>query len=152
MKKAERLARLQKLFGRHEVTAGFPTKQACLSWCNEVAPLLDFNRQYHQTFLYYLQIISHNVSSYTAEPAFQNMLNQVQMAIGELNQESVSDTASPHPAPVAAPHQESKNVWKLEPSIYGIGVNLPELWKRIKAKFLSKNSYNRFEADAVSRR
>jgi hypothetical protein len=138
MKKAERLARLQVLFRRPEVTAGFPTKEACLSWCNEVAPLLNFNRQYHQTFLHYLQIISHNVSSYTAEPAFQNMLNQVQMAIGELSRELASDIASPAPAPVAALHQESKSVWKLEPAIYGIGINLPELWKRIKAKFPSK--------------
>lgn len=140
MQKAERLARLQELFGRREVTGGFPTKQACLSWCNEVAPLLNFNRQHHQTFLYYLQIISHNVSSYTTEPAFQNMLNQVQMAIGELNQELASETTSPAPAPVATSHQELKSVWKLEPSIYGIGVNLPELWKRIKRKFPGKKS------------
>lgn len=83
MKNAERLAKLHELFGRHEVTSGFPTKHACLGWCNEVAPLLNFNRQYHQTFLHYLQIVSHNVSSYTAEPAFQNMLNQVQMAMSQ---------------------------------------------------------------------
>lgn len=138
MEKTERLTRLQELFERGEVTTGFPTKQACLSWCNEVAPLLNFNRQYHHTFLHYLQIISHNVSSYTAEPAFQNMLNQVQMAIGELNQELAAEAASPAPTIVATQHQESKSVWKLEPSIYGIGVNLPELWKRIKAQ-LSRN-------------
>lgn len=84
MERKDRLAKLEALFQLPEVESGFPSKEAGLSWANQVAPLLNFNRSYHETFLYYLQIVTHNVSNYTAGPAFRNMLNQVQMAIGEL--------------------------------------------------------------------
>ncbi len=80
----ERLARLEELFRVPEVTSGFPSKQAGLSWANRVAPLLNFNSQYHEPFLHYLQIVTLNVSNHTAAPAFQNMLNQVEMAIEDL--------------------------------------------------------------------
>jgi hypothetical protein len=61
---AERLARLQELFQMPEVTSGFPSRQAGLRWANKVAPLLNFNSQYHEPFLHYLQIVSLNVSNY----------------------------------------------------------------------------------------
>ncbi|MBI3375453.1 MAG: hypothetical protein HY017_27365 [Betaproteobacteria bacterium] len=84
MDDSERLVRLEELFQMPEVTSGFPSKQAGLSWANRVAPLLSFNPQYHEPFLHYLQIVTLNVSNYTAAPAFQNMLNQVEMAIEDL--------------------------------------------------------------------
>ena len=133
MDDTERLARLQELFGMPEVTSGFPSKQAGLSWANRVAPLLSFNPQYHEPFLHYLQIVSLNVSNYTAAPAFQNMLNQVEMAIEELKHKIASGpppTTSHTTAPGSAP-----SVLKLEPNIYGIGVNLPALWQRTKSWF-----------------
>ena len=87
MEKAERLEKLEDLIGKPEVTQGFSSKGACLAWATQIAPLLNFDPQYHKPFVYYLQIITAPVSSYTAEPAFQNMLNQVHMAIGDLKQQ-----------------------------------------------------------------
>lgn len=136
MAKKETLHRLEELFSAKEVTDGFPSQQACLSWANKVAPLLRFNPQYHQTFLYYLQIISRNISIYTAEPTFRTMQSQVEMAIEELKIDITSENN------VEAPEKESKvgktNVLKLEPNIYGIGINLHELWKRAKEKLFRK--------------
>jgi hypothetical protein len=126
--KRERLTKLEELFRMPEVTSGFPSKQAGLSWANRVAPLLNFNPQYHEPFLHYLQIVSLNVSNYTAAPAFQNMLNQVEMAIEELKHDLAS---APAPAvPKAAPAEAAPKILKLEPNLYGIGVNLPALWQR----------------------
>ena len=90
MEKQERLAKLEELFRMPEVTAGFGTQQVGLNWANRVAPLLTFNSRYHETFLYYLQVVSLNVSNYTAAPAFRIMLNQVEMAIEELNHDLAS--------------------------------------------------------------
>lgn len=138
MDKRERLARLEELFRMPEVTSGFPSQQAGLSWANRVAPLLNFNSAYHQPFLYYLQVVSHNVSSYTAEPAFRNMLNQAQMAIEELRNDLESTPPKPIPeTKVAAP---APSILKLEPNLYGIGVNLPALWQRIKSSFTKRKS------------
>jgi hypothetical protein len=138
MTKKETLQRLEELFRAKEVTDGFPSQQACLSWANKVAPLLRFNPQYHQTFLYYLQIISKNISIYTAEPAFRTMQSQVEMAIEELK---IDIAAENNPE---TPREESKlkkaNVLKLEPNIYGIGINLHELWNRAKVKFRRKKT------------
>ena len=102
MTKEETLQRLEELFRAKEVTEGFPSQQACLSWANKVAPLLRFNPQYYQTFLYYLQIISRNISIYTAEPTFRTMQSQVEMAIEELK----IDTAAENN--IEAPEKESK--------------------------------------------
>ena len=138
MDNRERLARLEELFRMPEVTSGFPSKQAGLSWANRVAPLLNFNPQYHEPFLHYLQIVSLNVSNYTAAPAFQNMLNQVEMAIEELEHNlafAPAPTVSQGTAPESGP-----SVLKLEPNIYGIGVNLPALWQRAKSWFRKGNS------------
>lgn len=138
MEKRERLARLEELFQIQEVTSGFLTQQAGLSWANQVAPLLNFNPAYHRPFLYYLQVVSHNVSNYTAEPAFRNMLNQVQMAIEELRNDLESTPPRPMPeTKVAAP---APSILKLEPNLYGIGVNLPALWERIKSSFTKRKS------------
>jgi hypothetical protein len=133
MQKKETLAKLEELFQMPEVSSGFPSKQAGLSWANRVAPLLRFNPQYHEPFLHYLQIVSLNVSNYTAAPAFQNMLNQVEMAIEELKH----DLASMAEAKVtdATAKEANPSVLKLEPNIYGIGVNLPVLWGRAKSWF-----------------
>lgn len=135
MDKAERLARLEELIGTPEVTNGFPSKQACLSWATQVAPLLNFNPQYHEPFLHYLQIISLPVSSYTAGPGFQNMVNQVHMAIGDLKQQLAASPVVVAPPAVA---EEPPKIWKLEPNLYGIGFSLPALWQRAKAKFGKK--------------
>lgn len=99
MQREERLKRLEELFGKPEVSTGFPSQQTCLAWANQVAPLLNFNPLYHEPFLHYLQVISYPVSTYTAVPAFQNMLNQVQMAIDELKQNASADL--PQAVPVA---------------------------------------------------
>ena len=137
METAERLAKLEALFGKPEVTKGFPSKQACLNWATEVAPLLNFNPQYHEFFLHYLQIITAPVSSYTSVPAFQNMLNQVYMAIGDLKQQLAQ---APVPAAPPLVAEEAAKIWKLEPNIYGIGFSLPALWKRAKQRFGKKKS------------
>jgi len=121
-----------------EVTSGFPSKQAGLSWANRVAPLLNFNPQYHEPFLHYLQVVSLNVSNYTAAPAFQNMLNQVEMAIEELKHEIAS--AHPPTVPQTTASEPAPSVLKLEPNFYGIGVNLPALWQRAKSWFNKGNS------------
>jgi hypothetical protein len=136
MEKKETPARLEELFRMPEVTSGFPSQQAGLSWANRVAPLLRFNLQYHEPFLHYLQIVSLNVSNYTAAPAFRNMLNQVEMAIEELKH----DLASTPEAKVSdgTANESHQSVLKLEPNIYGIGVNLPALWKRVKSWFTKK--------------
>jgi hypothetical protein len=135
MTKAERLAKLEEMFGKPEVTAGFPSQQACLAWANQVAPLLNFNPQYHEPFLHYLQIVSYPVSTHTAAPAFQNMLNQVQMAIGDLKQDLASAPPEAAPTPEEA---KGPSIWKLEPNIYGLGINLPQLWERMKSKWKAK--------------
>ncbi len=136
MEKKETLANLEELFRMPEVTSGFPSQQAGLSWANQVAPLLRFNPQYHEPFLHYLQIVSLNVSNYTAAPAFRNMLNQVEMAVEELRHDLASTPDAKLPeGPASAPHQ---SVFKLEPNIYGIGVNLPALWQRVKSWFTKK--------------
>ena len=135
MTKAERLAKLEEMLGKPEVTASFPSQPACLAWANLVAPLLNFNPQYHEPFMHYLQILSYPISTHTAAPAFQNMLNQVQMAIGELKQ----DLASVPPVPAVVPEEaKSPSIWKLEPNIYGFGINLPHLWERMKTKWKGK--------------
>lgn len=121
-----------------EVTSGFPSKQAGLSWANRVAPLLNFNPQYHEPFLHYLQVVSLNVSNYTAAPAFRNMLNQVEMAIEELKHDVPS--APPPTAPRTTATEPAPSVLKLEPNFYGIGVNLPALWQRAKSWFKKRNS------------
>ena len=119
-----------------EVTAGFGTQQAGLSWANRVAPLLTFNSRYHETFLYYLQVVSLNVSNYTAAPAFRIMLNQVEMAIEELKHDLAS---APSQIVPETPKSETKpSVLKLEPNLYGIGINLPVLWERTKSWFTRK--------------
>lgn len=136
--KRERLARLEELFRIPEVTSGFPSKQAGLSWANRVAPLLNFNLQYHEPFLHYLQVVSLNVSNYTAAPAFRNMLNQVEMAIEELKHDV--ESAPPPTAPQTTVTEPAPSVLKLEPNFYGIGVNLPALWQRAKSWFKKRNS------------
>jgi hypothetical protein len=37
-------------------------------------------------------------------------------------------------------NKEKPNVFKLEPSFYGVGINLPEAWRRLKDKFTKKRS------------
>jgi hypothetical protein len=133
MQKKETLAKLEELFRMPEVSSGFPSKQAGLSWANRVAPLLRFNPQYHELFLHYLQIVSLNVSNYTTAPPFQNMLNQVEMAIEELKHDLASMTEAK--VTDATAKETNSSVLKLEPNIYGIGVNLPALWSRAKSWF-----------------
>ncbi len=136
MEKREILIKLEDLFRIPEVRSGFPSKEAGLSWANRVAPLLRFNPQYHEPFLHYLQVVSYNVSNYTAAPAFRNMLNQVEMAIAELKHDLAS---IPETIVADAPNKEVKpSVLKLEPNIYGIGINLPALWHRVKSWFTKK--------------
>lgn len=130
------LQRLQELFHAKEVTDGFPSKEDCLSWSHKVAPLLRFNPQYHQTFAYYLQIITRNISVYTAEPAFRTMKSQVEMAIEELKVDiAVASTAA---TPKRIEETKTLSVLKLEPNIYGIGINLNELWRRTMQWFHGK--------------
>lgn len=138
MENRERLVRLEELFRIPEVTSGFPSKEAGLSWANRVAPLLNFNPQYHEPFLHYLQIVSLNVSNSTAAPAFRNMLNQVEMAIEELKHNLAS--APPPAVPQETTAEVAPSILKLEPNLYGIGINLPALWQRAKSWFRKRNS------------
>ena len=70
-----------------EVKEGFPSQQACIDWCNKVAPLLKFNEQYYYNFLQNAHKMNLPLSSYTLGPALKVMVSQVQMAIEELKLE-----------------------------------------------------------------
>jgi len=136
MNKEETLKCLKEFFDTPEVTGGFPSKQACISWANKVAPLLRFNRQYYQQFVYYSQIINHKVSNYTAEPAFRTMVSQVEMAIEELKVDiSVEEKA------VTQTQTSTKqaDVIDIKPNLFGIGVNLNEAWRRVKDLFMRES-------------
>jgi hypothetical protein len=131
MTKSENLRRLEELFRTKEVVDGFPSQQACLSWSNKVAPLLRFNEQYYGAFTHNLYVISANVSTYTAEPAFRVMLNQVEMAIEELRLDTVQGSDS---AASDSPRVEGRaSIFKFEPNFHGIGLNMNELFRRIKS-------------------
>jgi len=78
------LERLQSLFNIPEVKTGFKSQADCLSWASKVAPLLKFNSNYHQTFMFrFYQIQGYRGGGYAAEN-FRIMLNQAEMAIEEL--------------------------------------------------------------------
>lgn len=140
MDKEELLSKFEELFKIKEVTQGFPSQQACINWTNKVAPLLQFNPQYYQTFLHYSEIINSNISVYTAEPAFRNMISQVEMAIEELKNDI--ENIESHDYTVKINDVESKNdVIELKPNFFGLGINLNEFWRRFKHRFIrdSKN-------------
>lgn len=64
------------------------------------------------------------------------MQSQVEMAIEELKIDT--DAESNTEAPRENHKLAKANVLKLELNIYGIGINLHELWKRAKEKFSRK--------------
>jgi len=133
MSKNATLKQLEDLFNIPEVKGGFPSQQACISWANRVAPLLKFNPDYYQVFMHYSQIINHNISTYTAEPAFRNMVSQVEMAIQELR----IDTADNDVEPTQETKQQERqangaDLVDLKPNFFGLGVNLNEGWRRIR--------------------
>ncbi len=132
MNKADTLKRLEELFNAPEATNGFPSQGECIAWANKAAPLLKFNDQYYQVFMYHSQVINRNISIYTAEPAFRTMLSQVQMAIEELkldiaNSEESEDKKNEPSA--------KTNLVDIKPNFYGIGINLNEAWRRFKNWF-----------------
>jgi len=132
MNKEDTLKRLEDIFNAPEVTAGFPSQAACVSWANKAAPLLRFNDQYYQTFMYYSQIINRNVSIFTAEPAFRTMVSQVEMAIEELK----IDIAHQKNAPEHCNDSANKtDVIDIKPNFYGFGININEAWRRVKGWF-----------------
>lgn len=130
MDQTANLERLNALFQIPEVKGGFPSQDALLSWGNRVVPLLRFNQQCHETFRYHLWVISHDVSSHTAVPAFRIMVSQVEMAIEELKID-ISNQSQAVPAPKEAPNAEA-SIWKLEPNLWGLGINLPVMLRRFK--------------------
>jgi hypothetical protein len=132
MTRAEILKRLTELYNMKEVSDGFASQQACLSWSNRVAPLLRFNQNYHETFLHHLQIISMNVSIYTAEPAFRIMVNQVEMAIEELRLDA-GDEGDSRTAEGPNVVRQRANLFKFEPNFHGIGINMNEAFRRLKS-------------------
>ena len=86
MDKRVLLKKLQVLYSAPELKTGFPSRDACLNWCNEVAPLLQYvNRHYWVNFITESHKLSFPISNYTAEPSFRLALNQLEMAIEELN-------------------------------------------------------------------
>jgi len=84
MDKRKLLEKLEELYNKEEVEKGFPSQQACIEWCNKIAPLLKFNQQYYINFMQNAHKINLNLSSYSIVPAFNIMKSQVQMAIEEL--------------------------------------------------------------------
>lgn len=134
MSKEDTLKRLEELFSAPEVTDGFPSQAACVSWANRVAPLLRFNNQYYQIFMYHSQIINRNVSTYTAEPAFRTMVSQAEMAIEELK----VDIANPQKAEQNNNSSNKTDVIDIKPNFYGLGVNLNEAFRRVKGWFSKK--------------
>lgn len=67
-----------------EVTDGFKSQQAAISWANKVAPLLQFNQQYYVNFMQNAHNLNLNLSSYTIIPSLNVMKSQIEMAIEEL--------------------------------------------------------------------
>ena len=78
------LKKLEDLYLMKEVTEGFSSQEACISWANKIAPLLQFNQQYYVNFIQNSHKLNLNVSSYTIVPALNIMKSQIQMAIEEL--------------------------------------------------------------------
>ena len=64
------------------------------------------------------------------------MLSHIEMAIQELRIDTASSGNEQLSKPVAK--KEQARVLKLESNLYGIGINLPELFRRVKAKFSGK--------------
>ena len=132
MSKEDTLKRLEELFNAQEVTGGFSSQAACVSWANKAAPLLRFNNQYYQTFMYYSQIINRNVSTVTAEPAFRTMVSQVEMAIEELK---IEISKPKEPEMKSVPPDTKTDVIDIKPNFYGLGINLNEASRRVKKWF-----------------
>lgn len=85
MDKRVLLTKLQDLYSVPELQGGFPSRDACLNWCNRVAPLLQYvNQQYWVNFITESHRLSFPISNYTAEPTFRLAVNQLEMAIEEL--------------------------------------------------------------------
>lgn len=89
MNKKKILEKLEELYDMKEVKVGFPSKQACIDWCNRVAPLLKFNKQYYLNFLQNSHKMNLSLSSHTLVPAHNIMVSQVKMAIEELKRKAV---------------------------------------------------------------
>ncbi len=94
-KKRKTLVKLRNLNAAPELEAGFPDQRSCLDWAAKVEPLLDFDPIYKANFAFKLQLLSRNVSSFTAEPAFNEMLTILQQAIHKLEHEIESEDDSP---------------------------------------------------------
>lgn len=92
MDKRRILEKLQELRARDELEKGFPNKRTCLSWAAKVEPLLIFNPLYQADFAQQLQTLHRNVSSYTAEPAFEEMVTTLEKAIEQLKHELETET------------------------------------------------------------
>jgi hypothetical protein len=96
------LERLRELRQRKELTDGFPDKRSCFAWAAQVEPLLAFNVSYKIQFGTNLQVLHRNVSSYTAEPALEEMITVLQMAIHQLEHELAAEPKR-EPLKVASP-------------------------------------------------
>lgn len=120
MDKRRTLEKLQDLRAWEELKSGFPNKRACLSWAAKVEPLLSFNIAYKLNFSTKLQVLHRNVSSYTAEPALDEMITVLEMSIEQLRHELESE-APAHPVKLSSPmgdyvHQDRIDAMKRIPS------------------------------------
>ncbi len=86
MDKRALLKKLEDFFSIEELTDGFGSQGAAISWSNKVAPLLKLvNPQYFAVFATNAQLINNpNLTTYTIIPAFNVMKSQLEMAIEEL--------------------------------------------------------------------
>ena len=66
------------------------------------------------------------------------MLNQVEMAIEELKHDLASTSETKVSEVIA--NESPQSILKLEPNIYGIGINLPALCKYVKSWLTKKKS------------
>lgn len=120
MDKRKTLEKLQELRAWEELKNGFPDKRACLSWAAKVEPLLSFNFAYKLNFSMKLQMLHRNVSSYTAEPALDEMITVLEMGIEQLRHELESE-APAYPIKLSSPmgdyvHQDRIDALKQIPS------------------------------------
>lgn len=94
---------LERLLAIPQVRQGFASKDDALHWANEVAPLLQFKEEYCLSFVYPLNQLHANISSYSIKPRGHLMLTQVERAIADLKYMEAGVNPSAEPVKLSTP-------------------------------------------------
>jgi len=105
MKPKEQLAMLKSL--DRKINEPFKSQDDCINWANKVAPFLQFNSQYYETFLYHSNIINTpSLSGTTYGMSVKQMISTLKQAIIELEH-----NLTPEKEP-----KKTKEKWHMKPS------------------------------------